>query len=138
MPVCVQRGQCSVICLLCHSVNRGIEWSLQAFTETFMAHTFPQCFQVSHMGNIVSSVSFCFQEANYAYATQQGISTKVQACEHSSNFSEHFQIEWDHSILLMNMLHKSFHHINTNEIPSELSRENMISSQKDHRCQGYI
>ena len=91
-------------------------------------HMFPQCFSVSHLGNIVSSVSFCFQDANYAYVTQQGISTKVQACEHSSNFCEHFQIEWDHSIPSMNMLHKSFYHINTNEIQSELSRENMISS----------
>ena len=49
---------------------------------------FPQCFPVSHMVNIVSSVSFCFQVANYAYATRQGILTKIWASEHSSNFCE--------------------------------------------------
>ena len=33
----------------------------------------------------------------------------------------------------------SFYYINTNEIPSELSRENLISSQvKFHRCYGFI
>ena len=52
---------------------------------------------------------------------------RVRTSERTSNFCEHFQIEWVHSIPLMNMLHKSIYHINTNEIPSELSRENMIS-----------
>ena len=47
------------------------------------------CFPVSHTGNIVSSVSFCFQDANYAYATRQGILTKIRACEHLQNFCEH-------------------------------------------------
>ena len=60
-------------------------------------------FPVSHTGNIVSSVSFCFQDANYAYATRQGILTKIRArehlqkilraraSEHSSNFCEQFE-----------------------------------------------
>ena len=43
---------------------------------------FPQCFPVFHTGDIVSSVSFCFQDANYAYATRWGILTKLPACEH--------------------------------------------------------
>ena len=34
------------------------------------ARMFPQCFSVTHTGNIVSSVSFCFQDGNYAYATR--------------------------------------------------------------------
>ena len=48
---------------------------------------FPQCFP----GNIVSSVSFCFQDANYAYATRQGILTKIRACEHLQKVCEHEQ-----------------------------------------------
>ena len=53
------------------------------------ARMFPQCFSVSHAGNIVSSVSF--REANYAYATGQGSLTKIRACEHLQNFCEHEQ-----------------------------------------------
>ena len=56
-----------------------------------MVRMFPQCFQVSHTGNTVSSVSFCFQDANYAYATRQGILTKIRACEHLQKFCEHKQ-----------------------------------------------
>ena len=52
---------------------------------------FPQCFPVSHTGNIVSSVSFCFQDANYAYATRQGIFTKIRACTHLQTFWKHEQ-----------------------------------------------
>ena len=73
--------------------------------------------------NIVSSVSFCFQDANYAYATRQGILTKIWACEQLQKFGAHKQastylifagnsskgqilwavsnyIQWDHSIPL--------------------------------------
>ena len=39
---------------------------------------FLQCFPVSHVGKIVSSVSFCFQYTNYAYTTWQGIYTCEQ------------------------------------------------------------
>ena len=53
---------------------------------------FPQCFPVSHRGNIVSSVSFCFQDANYAYATRQGILTKIRACKHLQKFCKHEQV----------------------------------------------
>ena len=55
------------------------------------ARMFPQCFCVSHTGNIVSSVDFCFQDANYAYATRQGILPKFRACEHLQKFCEHEQ-----------------------------------------------
>ena len=67
------------------------------------AHMFPQCLPVSHTGNIVSSVSFCGQDANYANTTRQGILTKnpcmqalakilrARASEHSSNFCEQFE-----------------------------------------------
>ena len=34
---------------------------------------------------------FCFQVANYAYATRQGILTKIRACEHLQKFWEHEQ-----------------------------------------------
>ena len=53
------------------------------------ARMFLQCFPVSHTGNIVSSVSFCIQDANYACATRQGILTKIRACEHLQKFCEH-------------------------------------------------
>ena len=67
------------------------------------ANIFPQRFPVSHTGNIVSSVSFCFQDANYAYATRQGILTKIRtwrapakvlragASEQLSNFCQQFE-----------------------------------------------
>ena len=48
-------------------------------------------FAVSHAGYIVSSVSFYFQDANYAYATQQGPLMKIRACEHLQNFCEYEQ-----------------------------------------------
>ena len=46
---------------------------------------FPQCFPVSHTGNIAS------RDANYAYATQQGILTKIRASEQLQKFCEHEQ-----------------------------------------------
>ena len=52
---------------------------------------FPQCFPVSLTGNIVSSVSFCFKDANYSYATRQGILLKIRACEHLQKFYEQEQ-----------------------------------------------
>ena len=55
------------------------------------ARMFPKCFPVSYTGNIVSSVSFCIQDANYACATRQGILTKIRACEHLQKFCEHEQ-----------------------------------------------
>ena len=62
---------------------------------------FPKCFPVSYTGNIVSSVSFCFQDANYAYATRHGILTetmhastskklRARASEHLSNLRAQF------------------------------------------------
>ena len=55
------------------------------------ARMFPQCFAVFHTGNIVSSVRFLFQDADYTYATWQGILTKIRACEHLQTFCEHEQ-----------------------------------------------
>ena len=67
------------------------------------AHMFPQCFPVSHTGNIVSRVRFCFQDANCAYAAEQGNFKenpsmralakilRARASEHSSNFCEQFE-----------------------------------------------
>ena len=52
---------------------------------------FPQCFPVSHTRNIVSIVSFCFQDANYAYVTRQGFLTKIRTCKHLQKFCEHEQ-----------------------------------------------
>ena len=43
------------------------------------------------LGNIVSSVSFCFQGANYAHSKWQGILTKIRACEQLQKFCEHEQ-----------------------------------------------
>ena len=39
----------------------------------------------------VSSVSFCFQDTNYAYDTLQRILTKIRACEHLQKFCQHEQ-----------------------------------------------
>ena len=65
---------------------------LKHFTRNFHgARMFPQCFPVSHKGNIVSRVSVCFQDANYAYPTRQEILTKIRACEHFQTFCEHKQ-----------------------------------------------
>ena len=79
------------------------------------------CPNVLKLENIVSSVSLCFQDTNYAYATRQGILTKIRACEQlqkfyeheqasthqilrairaKAKFCEHFQIRWGHSIPL--------------------------------------
>ena len=55
------------------------------------ARMFPQCFPVFHTGNIVFSVSFCFRDANYAYATREGSLTKIRAREHLKKFCEHEQ-----------------------------------------------
>ena len=54
-------------------------------------------------GCIVSSVSFCIQDANYACATQQGILTKIRVkrIRVKAKFCEHFQIRRDHSIPLI-------------------------------------
>ena len=60
------------------------------------------CPNVSLFKNIVSMASFCFQHANYAYATRQGILTEIphastcknlraRASEHLSNFCEQFE-----------------------------------------------
>ena len=66
------------------------------------ARMFPQCFSVSHTGNIVSNVSFCFRGANYAYATRMEFNEnpsmralaknlRLRASEHLSNFCEQFE-----------------------------------------------
>ena len=47
-----------------------------------MAHA---CLPVSHVGNIAPSVSFCFQDADYAYATWLGILTKIRAFSTCTN-----------------------------------------------------
>ena len=78
---------------------------------------FAQCFPVSHTGNIVCSVSFCFQDANYAYDFNENPSMRAlakilraRASELSFNFCDQFeqrpnfastvQIGLDHSIPL--------------------------------------
>ena len=43
------------------------------------ARMFPQCFQL------------LFSRCKYAYATRQGILTKIRACEHLQKFGEHEQ-----------------------------------------------
>ena len=50
---------------------------------------FPNVPPFFYTGNIFSSVSICAQDANYTYATRQGILTKIRACEHSQKFCEH-------------------------------------------------
>ena len=71
---------------------------------------FSQCFAVSHTGNIVSSVRFLFpQDADYTYATRQGILTKTRACEHLQKFCEHEQASTQLKLLLIDVkIEKSF------------------------------
>ena len=58
------------------------------------ARMFPQCYPVSHAGNIVSSVSFCFQEGNLNENPSMQAPAKIlraRASEHSSNFFFFFE-----------------------------------------------
>ena len=59
--------------------------------NVYGARMFPQCLPVHHTGNTVFWVSFCFQDANHAYATRQENLTKIRACEHLQKFCEHGQ-----------------------------------------------
>ena len=70
------------------SVSTNVNKTRKHFSRNIHgACMFPQCFPVSNTENIVYSVSFCFRDANYAYATWQGILTKVRACEHLQKFA---------------------------------------------------
>ena len=73
------------------SFNKSQQNEEAFFQKHSCARVFSQCFSVSHTGNIVSSVSFCFRDANCAYATRQGSLTKIRACEHLQKFCEHEQ-----------------------------------------------
>ena len=65
------------------SVSVNVNKTRNHFSSTIRgARMFPLCFLVSHAGNIVSSVGFCFEDANCAYAARQRILTKIRACEH--------------------------------------------------------
>ena len=61
------------------------------FPKTFMARAcFPMFPSFQHGKYIFQCQYFCFRDANlYAYATRQGILTKIRACEHQQNFCEH-------------------------------------------------
>ena len=107
------------------SVSINVNKTKKHFSRNIdAARMFPQCFSVSHTGNgkHCFQCKFLFQDANYAYATRQGILAKIRACEHSrknfastskrvlilflwairakAKFCEHLQIGWDHSIPL--------------------------------------
>ena len=63
------------------------------FPETFTAHAcFPDVSRFAIRETLFPGVSFCFQDANYAYATRQGILTKIRACEQLKKFCEHEQV----------------------------------------------
>ena len=71
------------------SINANKTW--KHFSRNIYSEHVSRIFPVFHAGIIVPSVSFCFQDANYAYATRQGILTKIRAREHSSNLCEQFE-----------------------------------------------
>ena len=49
-------------------VSINVNKTMEHFSRNIHgAHIFNQCFPVCYTGNIVSSVSFCFQDSNYAY-----------------------------------------------------------------------
>ena len=81
------------------------------------ARMFVQCFPVSHVGKHCFQCQFLFQDANYAYATREGINfnenpsmralariLRARTREDSSNFCEQFEqgpnIAWnmDHAL----------------------------------------
>ena len=63
------------------------------FPETFTAHAcFPDVSWFAIRETLFPGVSFCFQDANYDYATRQGILTKIRACEQLKKFCEHEQV----------------------------------------------
>ena len=64
------------------SVSINVNKTRKHFPETFHdgARMFHNVSQFSHMGNIVSSAIFCFQDA-----------TKIRACEKLQKFCEHEQ-----------------------------------------------
>ena len=62
------------------SVSVNVNETRKHFSRNiYGARMFPQFLPVCPTGNIVSSVKFCFQDAKYAYATRQGILTKIWA-----------------------------------------------------------
>ena len=58
--------------------------------HSWHAHVSPM-FPSFPYGKHCFSVSFCFQDTNFACATRQGILTKIRACEHLQKFLEHEQ-----------------------------------------------
>ena len=88
--------QVGLPCYLGQNSSRSVPINVSKTRKYFSrningACMFPQCFSVSHAGNIVSSVSFCFPDANYAYITRQESLTKIRACEHLQKYCEHEQ-----------------------------------------------
>ena len=106
------------------SVSINVNKTRKAFCQkqSFMARAcFPNASQFPIPETLLTVSVFCFQHANYAYATQHGILTKIRACEHlpkfweheqagtttlraiqaKAKFCEHFQIRWGHSIPLL-------------------------------------
>ena len=103
-------------------VSINVQQNEDAFSQkhSWRMHVSPM-FPSFPYGKHCFQCQFCFQDANYAYATCQGILTKMRACEHlqkfceheqasthlflrairaKAKFCEHFQIGWDHSIPL--------------------------------------
>ena len=86
----------------CRSVSINVDKTRKHFPEKLMAHVSPM-FAVSYTGNIVSSVSFCFQDTNYCFRYTAGKFNenpsmralakflRARASEHSSNFCEQFE-----------------------------------------------
>ena len=73
------------------SIKRG-----SMFPETFTARAyecmFPQRSRFCHTENIVSSIKFCFQDADYASATRQTILTRIRTGEQLEKLCEHEQV----------------------------------------------
>ena len=95
LPTLVCRVKAALPELRPVSFNKPSTKRESIFPETFMARAgFPSVsqfpiretlFPVAYSQTlfpVASRVSFCFQNANYAYATRQGILTKIRACEH--------------------------------------------------------
>ena len=89
--------QVGLPCYMALNSGRSVSITVTKTTKKYFyrnihaARMFPRCFPVSYAGNFASSVRSCFQDTNYAYATQQGILTEVRTCEQLQKFCEHEQ-----------------------------------------------
>ena len=83
--------QVALNCYLGLSSDRPVSIYVNRSAHSWHAHVSPVFPSFPYGKHCFQCQRFCFQDANYAYATRQGILTKNRACEHLQKFSEHEQ-----------------------------------------------